>query len=145
VLTITLMVTVMVTAFSYLYNLTDTASADQQHLRKHLPPEPALAYFAANDLPDLSSTRVDTNDPAAVRRAPCRVSADGYEHLNSIESETYLWPYIYDISIVDANGKRWCTRANWWASRLLPAEFSQRHVGALPRATSPGIQTGGNL
>jgi len=61
VLAVTFMVTVMVTAFSYLYisqilrqritNAYEGASRLTQQ----------LAYFAENDLPDLSSTRIDAS------------------------------------------------------------------------------------
>jgi signal transduction histidine kinase len=105
VLGITFMVTVTVTAFSYLYisqilrqritNAYESASRLTQQ----------LAYFASNDLPDLSSTRVDTNDPVAVRRALSEYLAMDTNILNSLESEIALWPFIYDASIVDANGK----------------------------------------
>ena len=105
VLGITFMVTVMVTAFSYLYisqilrqritNAYESASRLTQQ----------LAYFAGNDLPDLSSTRIDTNDPAAVRRALAEYLPMDTNILNSLESEVALWPFIYDASIVDANGK----------------------------------------
>src|SRR5271163_3399765 len=105
VLGITFMVTVMVTAFSYLYisqilrqritNAYESASRLTQQ----------LAYFASNDLPDLSSTRVDTNDPAAVRRALSEYLAMNTNILNSLQSEVDLWPSVYDASIVDANGK----------------------------------------
>jgi signal transduction histidine kinase len=99
------MVTVMVTAFSYLYisqilrqritNAHESASRLTQQ----------LAYFAGNDLPDLSSTRIDTNDPAAVRRALAEYLPMDTNILNNLESEVDLWPFIYDASIVDANGK----------------------------------------
>src|SRR3984885_5383115 len=105
VLGITFMVTVMVTAFSYLYisqilrqritNAYESASRLTQQ----------LAYFAGNDLPDLSSTRIDTNDPAAVRRALAEYLPMDTKLLNSLESAVALWPFIYDASIVDANGK----------------------------------------
>ena len=105
VLTITLMVTVMVTAFSYLYisqilRLRITNAYDSAYRLTQ-----QLAYFAENDLPDLSSTRVDTNDPEAVRRALAEYLPMDTNLLNNLESETALWPYIYDASIVDANGK----------------------------------------
>jgi signal transduction histidine kinase len=99
------MVTVMVAAFSYLYisqilrqritNAYESASRLTQQ----------LAYFAGNDLPDLSSTRVDTNDPVAVRRALAEYLPMDTNILNNLESEVALWPFIYDASIVDANGK----------------------------------------
>lgn len=105
VLTITFMVTAMVTAFSYLYisqilrqrinNAYESASRLTQQ----------LAYFAENDLPDLTSTRVDTNDPAAVRRAVAEYLPMDTNLLNNLESEVALWPYVYDASVVDANGK----------------------------------------
>jgi signal transduction histidine kinase len=102
---ITFMVTVMVTAFSYLYitqilrqritNAYESASRLTQQ----------LAYFAENDLPDLSSTPIDTNDPAAVRRALAAYLPMDTNLLNNLESEVALWPFIYDASVVDANGK----------------------------------------
>ena len=105
VLTITFMVTTMVTAFSYLYisqilrqrinNAYESASRLTQQ----------LAYFAENDLPDLTSTRVDTNDPAAVRRALAEYLPMDTNLLNNLESEVALWPYVYDASVVDQNGK----------------------------------------
>ena len=102
---ITLMVTVMVAAFSYLYisqilrqritNAYESASRLTQQ----------QAYFAENDLPDLSSTPVDTDDPAAVRRALAEYLPMDTNLLNNLESAVALWPFIYDASVVDANGK----------------------------------------
>jgi signal transduction histidine kinase len=105
VLAITFMVTVMVTAFSILY------ISQILHLRLTNAYEGAnrltqqLAYFAENDVPDLSSTRIDTNDPVAVRRALADYLQMDTNILNNLESEVALWPYIYDASVVDANGK----------------------------------------
>ena len=105
VFAITFMVSVMVAAFSYLYisqilrqritNAYESASRLTQQ----------LAYFAGNDLPDLSSTRIDTNDPAAVRRALAEYLPMDTNILNNLESEVALWPFVYDVSVVDANGK----------------------------------------
>src|SRR5580698_1782761 len=105
VLAITFMVTVMVAAFSYLYisqilrqritNAYESASRLTQQ----------LAYFAGNDLPDLSSTRIDTNDPAAVRRALAEHLPMDTNIINNLESDVALLPFIYDASFVDANGK----------------------------------------
>src|SRR6202162_4930880 len=105
VLIITFMVTTMVTAFSYLYisqilrlRITSTYEGADRLTQ-------ILAYFAENDLPDLSSTRIDTNDPAAVRRALAELLPMDTSLLNIIESETALSPYIYDISVTDSKGK----------------------------------------
>ena len=105
VLGITFMVTVMVTAFSYLY-VSETlsqqitgASDGAEHLTKQ------LQYLASNDVPDLSSTRVDTNNPEAVRRALAEYLPMDTNILNDLQSDIALWPYVFDASIVDVNGK----------------------------------------
>src|SRR5208282_4934475 len=104
VLAITLMVTVIAAISSYLYvsaflrqsvnNTYDSASRLTQQ----------LAYFAENDLPDLSSTRIDTSDPEAVRRALAEYLPMDTNLLNNLQSDLD-WPNIADVSIVDANGK----------------------------------------
>src|SRR3984957_18585596 len=63
-----------------------------------------MAYFAESDLFDLSRTRVDTNDPAAVRHALADYLPMDTNLLNNLESEVALWPFIYDASVIDANG-----------------------------------------
>ena len=105
VLVITLMVTVMVSAFSYLYisqilrlrivNAYETASSLTHQ----------LAYAAANAVPDLSSTSVDTSDPAAVRRALADYVQTDVSLMNLLQSDPGDWRYIYDVAIVDTSGK----------------------------------------
>jgi signal transduction histidine kinase len=105
VFAITLMVTVIVATSSYLYV--------SQSLRLRLAYvyetsqdlDQQLGYFADNDLPDLSSTRIDTNDPAAVRHALSEYLPMDANLQNNLQSYTSLWPFIYDGSIVDASGK----------------------------------------
>ena len=80
VLTITFMVTLMVSSFSYLYisQILRLRIDNAHETAKQLAHQ--LAYAAENDVPDFSSTNVDTNDPVAVRRAllPGRLAvADG--------------------------------------------------------------------
>jgi signal transduction histidine kinase len=105
VLAITLLVTVMAAAFSYLYiseilgEQINEAYEGADRLTKQ------LAYSAGSDLPDLSSTRIDTNDPEAVRRALAEYLPMDTILLNGLQSDRDYWPYIYDASIVDANGK----------------------------------------
>src|SRR5580698_6869825 len=131
VLAITFMVAVIVTISSYLYvsqflrqSINNTYDSSYRLTQQ-------LAYFAENDLPDLSSTRIDTDDPAAVRRALAEYLPMDTNLLNNLESDTSGWPYIYDASVVDANGQ-----ANSAASGL-----SKRHHGSLPRTTSFGVPT----
>ncbi|SRR5579871_866037 len=105
VFVITLMVTVMVAAFSYLYisqilrQRISYAYESAYRLTKQ------LAYFAENDLPDLSSTRIDTSDPQAVQRALADYLPMDINILNNLESDRDFWPYVFDAAILDANGK----------------------------------------
>jgi signal transduction histidine kinase len=105
VLAITLLVTVMAAAFSYLYiseilgQQITYAYDGADRLTKQ------LAYFASNDMPDLSSTRIDTNNPEAVRRALTEYLPMDTNILNNLQSDLALWPYVYDASVVDANGR----------------------------------------
>ena len=104
VLVITLMVTIMVAAFSYLYisqilrlriaNADETASSLTHQ----------LAYAANNAVPDFSSTSVDTNNPAAVRSALEEYVETDVDLNNLLQSDPGDWRYIYDVSIVDTNG-----------------------------------------
>ena len=105
VLAITFMVTVMATISSYLYvSQFLRQSINNTHDNVYRLTQ-QLAYFAENDLPDLSSTRIDTDDPAAVRRALAEYLPMDTNLLNNLESLTSGWPYIYDASMVDTNGK----------------------------------------
>jgi signal transduction histidine kinase len=105
VLAITLLVTVMAAAFSYLYiseilgEQINEAYEGADRLTKQ------LAYSAGADLPDLSSTRVDTNNPEAVRKALAEYLPMDTILLNGLQSDRDYWPYIYDVSIVDATSK----------------------------------------
>src|SRR5437588_864608 len=69
VLVITLMVTTMVTAFSYLYisQILRLRIANANETATSLTHQ--LAYAVSNAVPDFSSTSVDTNNTGAVRRA----------------------------------------------------------------------------
>src|SRR5271167_655736 len=102
VLAITFLVTVMAAAFSFLYiseilgqQITGAYEGADRLTRQ-------LAYFAENDMPDLSSTRIDTNDPQAVRRAIAEYLPMDTNILNNLQSDLALWPYVYDASIADA-------------------------------------------
>src|SRR5215469_4593956 len=105
VLVITLMVTAMVTVFSYLYvsqilrlrilNANETANGLTRQ----------LAYAAKNVVPDFGSTKIDINDPAAVKRALTEYIQTDVNLNNMLQSYTGDWQYIYDAAIVDVNGK----------------------------------------
>jgi signal transduction histidine kinase len=104
VLAITFMVAVMVTAFSYLYisvllRQRINNDYDIAHTRAK-----QLVETANNDLPDLSSTRVDTNNPAAMRSALTENLQMDTNLLNNIQSDRDYWAFIYDVSLADING-----------------------------------------
>jgi signal transduction histidine kinase len=105
VLAITLMVTVMVTAFSYLYlsqilRLRIVSAHETATSLTH-----QLAYAAGNAVPDFSSTNIDTSDPVALKRALTEFVQTDIDLNNLLQSDPGDWRYIYDVAIVDVNGK----------------------------------------
>jgi len=105
VLAITLLVAALVTTYSYIYiaevlrqritSARDTAS--------YLTSQ--LAFLATNAAPDVSSTKTDTGNPAAVRRAVAYYLGTDRDLNNMMQSVVSSWPMIYDASITDANGR----------------------------------------
>ena len=131
VLVITLMVTVMVAAFSVLYisqilrlriaNANETASSLTRQ----------LAYAASNAVPDFSSTSIDTSNPAAVRRALADYVQTDVALNNLLQSDPGDWRFIYDVSIVDVNGKALLhTNASMVGKVIPPRPDFQRVVKA---------------
>ncbi len=105
VLAVTFMAAALVTGASYLYisqilrqgiyTAHDTAS--------YLASQ--LAYLATNAAPDLSSTHVDTANPAALRRGVAYYLGTDRDLTTMLESVVGSWPTIYDAAILDADGK----------------------------------------
>ena len=105
VLTITLMIAVMVSAFSYLY----ISQILRQRLNSAYETATLLAanltYAARNALPDFADTPVDTTDTVKLRAATAEALATD-ENLNKmLESVVGNWPIIYDAAIVDTGGR----------------------------------------
>ena len=99
------MVFILVTAFSYLYisellRQRVTAAYETASLLAQ-----QLAYAAYSAQPDLTSTRVDTDDPKAVRAAIAESLSEDVNLNNMLESVVSNWPIIYDATIVDADNK----------------------------------------
>ncbi len=105
VLVITFMVTAMVCAFSYLYIAqilrlrVENANATAINLTHQ------LAYVAKNDLPDFTSTRIDTNNPIAVRKALVDYLQEDVYLNNLLQSQSGDFSFIYDVMIVEPNGR----------------------------------------
>ncbi|MGH9511573.1 MAG: two-component system sensor histidine kinase NtrB [Terriglobales bacterium] len=105
ILTVTFMVAVLVSAFSYIYisQLLQQSLLTTRRSASYLASQ--LAYIATNAVPDLTSTKVDTNNPAAVRAAfTYYLSTD--RDLNAlVDSVVQNWPAIQDAAVVDPNGR----------------------------------------
>lgn len=105
VLSITLMVTCLVSYFSYVY----VSQILRQQLRTTQDTASNLAsqmvYLASNAVPDLTSTRVNTNDPQAVSRAVAYYLSTDSDLNAMLESVVGNWPFVYDAAIVDARGQ----------------------------------------
>jgi len=120
VLVITLMVAIMVTAFSYLYisqilRLRISGAYETATSLTH-----QLAYAANIDVPDFSSTKIDTNDPVAVRRALTEFVQTDINLNNLLQSDPGDWRYIYDVAIVDTNGKALLHTNNGLMGKIIP-------------------------
>src|SRR6266480_935050 len=105
VLAITFMVAALVSGASYIYitqilrqgiNTThdDAAFAAAQ-----------IAYLATNAAPDLSSTRVDTTNPEAVRRGIAYYLGTDRDLNTVLDSAVGSFPTIYDAAVLDSDGK----------------------------------------
>jgi signal transduction histidine kinase len=127
VLVITFMVAAMVTAFSYLYisQILRLRIANAYETATSLTHQ--LAYAASNAVPDFGSTKIDTNDPVALKRALTEYVQTDVDLNNLLQSDPGDWRYIYDVSIVD-NGNKALLHTN------------QRLVGKI-LATRPDFET----
>ena len=105
VLGITLMATALVAGWSYIYisqmlrQRIDLAQDTAAQLTSE------ISYLATNAAPDLSSTRVDTNNPEAVRRGISYYLSTDRDLNVMLESVVGSWTTIYDAAVVDASGK----------------------------------------
>jgi len=105
VLTITLMVVVMVSAFSYLYisQILRLRIENAHETARQLAHQ--LAYAVEIESPDFSSTKIDTNDPVAVRRALIEYLQTDVALNNLLQSARGSWVFVMDAAIVGTDGK----------------------------------------
>lgn len=125
------MVTAMVSAFSYLYisQILRLRIANAYETATNLTHQ--LAYAAGNAVPDFSSTALDTNDPAAVRRAVAEYVQTDVDLNNLLQSDPGDWRFIYDVAIVDTTGKALLhTNASMVGKIIPPRPDFQQVVGA---------------
>jgi len=105
VLAITFLVTVMVASFSYLYisqilrQRVNNASEVAQLLAQQ------IGYSAINAVPDLTSTRIDTDNARSVRAA-IETTLETDTNLNDLlNSFVANVPIAYDAAVVDLDGR----------------------------------------
>lgn len=105
VLAITFMVAALVTGASYIYisQLLRQRVATAHDTAMYLTSQ--LAYLSSNAAPDLTSTRVDTSNPEAVRRGIAYYLGTDRDLNTMLDSVVGSWPTIYDAAILDSEGK----------------------------------------
>jgi PAS domain S-box-containing protein len=105
VLAITFMVAALVSGGSYLYisqilrQGINTAHDTAAFLTSQ------LAFLASNAAPDLTSTRIDTTNPEALRRGVAYYLGTDRDLNTMLESVVGSWPTIYDAAILDKDGQ----------------------------------------
>src|SRR5450755_3288417 len=105
VLAITFMVAVLVSFFSYIYisQLLRQDITTAHETASYLASQ--LAFLANDATPDITSTRVNTNDPAAVSHAIAYYLSTDSGLNGMMQSMVGSWPTVYDAAIVGADGK----------------------------------------
>src|SRR5450631_2158158 len=105
VLAITFMVAALVTGASYIYisQILRQRITTTHDTATNLTSQ--LASLATNAAPDLSSTRVDTSNPEAVRRGIAYYLGTDRDLNAMLESVVGSWPTVYDTAILDTDGK----------------------------------------
>src|SRR6266536_3683146 len=105
VLAITFMAAALVSGASYLYisqilrQGINTAHDTAAYLTSQ------LAFLATTAAPDLSSTRVDTSNPEAVRRGIAYYLGTDRDLNTMLDSVVGSWPTVYDAAVLDSDGK----------------------------------------
>ena len=105
VLAITFMVALLVAIFSYIYisQLLRQRITNARETAALLSSQ--LAYLATNAAPDITSTKVDINNPKAVHNAIVYYLSTDRDLNNMLESVVGSWPIVYDAAILDADGR----------------------------------------
>jgi signal transduction histidine kinase len=105
VLAIAFMVAALVCFFSYLYisQLLRQDIITAHETASNLASE--LAFLANNATPDITSTRVNTSDAAAVSHAIAYYLSTDSDLNAMIQSVVGSWPTVYDAAIVAGDGK----------------------------------------
>jgi len=128
VLTITIMVTLMVSAFSYLYisQVLRLRIENAHETARQLAYQ--LAYAAETDVPDISSTPVDTNNPVAVRNALVEYLQTDIDLNNMLQSARGSWAFLMDAAIIGPDGKALLDTDNEKVGKIVPPRMDFQRV-----------------
>jgi PAS domain S-box-containing protein len=105
VLAITLMVAALVSGASYIYIAQILRQGINTTHDNAAYVAAQIAYLATNAAPDLSSTRVDTTNPEAVRRGIAYYLGTDRDLNTVLDSAVGSFPTIYDAAVLDSDGK----------------------------------------
>jgi len=105
VLAITFMVAALVTGASYIYIAQILRQGINTTHDNAAFVAAQIAYLATNAAPDLSSTRVDTTNPDAVRRGIAYYLGTDRDLNTVLDSAVGSFPTIYDAAVLDSEGK----------------------------------------
>src|ERR1041385_4252174 len=105
VLAITFMVAALVSGASYVYisQILRQGISTAHDTASYLAAQ--LAFLATNAAPDLSSTRVDINNPESLRRGLAYYLGTDRDLNTMLDSVVGSWPTIYDAAILDQDSK----------------------------------------
>jgi signal transduction histidine kinase len=105
VLAITFMVTALVSSLSYAYlsEILRQRVAYAHDTANYLGEQ--LAHIADSEIPDFTSTHVNTSNPAKLRLAIADYFATNLDLNTMLESAVGDWPMIQDAAILDGDGK----------------------------------------
>ena len=120
VLAITFMVAAMVSAFSYLYisQILRLRIENAHETARQLAHQ--LAYAVESESPDFSATNVDTNNPAAVRRALIEYLQEDLPLNNMLQYARGSWAFVMDAAIIGADGKALLHTDNTLVGKVVP-------------------------
>ena len=105
VLAITFMVAAMVSSFSYIYlsQLLRLRLNNAYEIASLLAQQ--IVYVATNAVPDLTSTRVDTDNPNAIHAAVDNYLRTDVDLNAMLDTAVGNGPDIYDAAVLDADGR----------------------------------------
>ena len=121
VLAITSMVVVLVAGFSYIYISQLLRQKVSDTYEKCNTLAGILVFHTREAIPDLSSTKVDVNDPKAVRAALKQYLQLDPNLNNEFKAIVGAWPDVIDASLIDEDGQAILHTNPQMVGKMVPA------------------------